>query len=115
MCTELPHSRRTGEELAQAREIFFGCPVMPLGISHSKCHYLDRFGRLHVVDNHSLDKIRLVFSGDVALLAAAFPIFDHEGRPRANRFDPMAAACAMVRASAEVGDFVPEKWAGAST
>lgn len=88
-------------------EIFDGCPVKPLGVHLDESFYLDRLGQLRSIDNHSLDKIRHVFSGDVRLLSQHFPQFDKDGDIRPGKFDQAQAAAAMTAATAECGVWKP--------
>ncbi len=88
-------------------EIFEDCPVIPLGVYGDLSFYLDRLGQLRSVDNHSLDKIRHVFCGDVRLLALHFPQFDKEGSPRPGKFDQANVAAAMTAATSEKGVWKP--------
>jgi hypothetical protein len=88
-------------------EIFRDCPVVPLGVYGDFSFYLDRLGQLRKVDNHSLDKIRHVFGGDVRLLSMHFPQYDKDGARKPGKFDQANTAAAMTEASAERGVWSP--------
>jgi hypothetical protein len=88
-------------------EIFRDCPVVPLGVYGDVSYYLDRLGQLRAIDNHSLDKIRHVFGGDVRLLSMHFPQYDKDGDKKPGKFDQASAAAVMTEASAERGVWSP--------
>lgn len=96
--------RKTGRPRGQ---IFRDCPVVPLGVYGDVSFYLDRLGQLRAIDNHSLDKIRHVFGGDVRLLAMHFPQYDKDGQRKPGKFDQANTAAAMTEASAECGVWSP--------
>lgn len=88
-------------------EIFDGSPVKALGVYGDVNFYIDVRGQLRGIDNHSLDKIRHVFGGRVALLGRHFPQFTKEGAKKENAFNQATAAAAMVQACDERGVWSP--------
>lgn len=88
-------------------EIWHGCKVIPLGVDGDISYYIDALGQLRAIDNHSLDKMRHVFCGEVQSLARRFPQYDQNGKPKPGKFEQAALAAAMTSSAAECGVWKP--------
>lgn len=97
--------RRERASDRQPGEIFPGCPVKALGVYGKLFFYLDVLGQLHSVDNHTKDRMRALFGGNIELLMRRWPSYargDGAGK-KPTGWKQEEAAAAMQRACTEKG------------
>lgn len=84
-------------------EVYPGCPVQALGVHGKLFFYLDVLGQMHAVDNHTKDRMRGLFGGNLSMLMSQWPSWSKGEDPKPIGWKQEDAAAAMQRACAEKG------------